>query len=332
MKPAPVPHLPIEPLFDDIVRRCSGRRIDEQLSSSPNFNNADYLFEQANVIAELKEIQSDLSADEDLKLKLGEIHHKHRGRLGEFSGKINIRIDLLPQDIQNEMLLVLQRRLETPIKKAAKQIKETKSFLTIRDAGGLLILVNDNSTFLTPQLAHFFLSRILSRYHSSINHIIYCSVNMLLKNKEEPEGGRFWWSSTIRGRSRIPQKLTEDLQNTWMQTIDEYIGAPPHEDRVIRLSGTQDGQFVHPHHDANIFVRPGRFYRDKRTKAICYCIEIKSGSASMLILESDQLPRGFRAEVEQKLIYATLDFYQEITEKDEIIKLQAIVRKLRKST
>ena len=198
MARVPRPYLPVEPLFDRIVELSGGKRVDSLLAQPPDWDNADYLFQESNVIAELKEIQKDLNADRELSQRLGEIHYKHRDRLGVLFGRQSIRIDQLPDDIRNEMIVPFQRRIEGPVKKAAKQIKETKAQLGLPDARGLLIVVNDASTFLSPDLAHFFFSRILSKHHSAIDHLVYCSVNMLLQTAEPRRSPRVGASGGIR--------------------------------------------------------------------------------------------------------------------------------------
>jgi hypothetical protein len=58
------PHdpLPVEETWHRFVRSIGGTVIADTLSGSPTFNNADYLFADAQVVAELKEVQTEFLA------------------------------------------------------------------------------------------------------------------------------------------------------------------------------------------------------------------------------------------------------------------------------
>ena len=279
--PVPRPYLPVEPLFDRIVETSGGKRVDALLDKPPDWENADYIFADENVVAELKEIQKDINADRELSQRLGAIHHKHRTRLGVLIGRRSIRIDQLPEDIRDEMIVPFQRRIEGPVKKAAKQIKETKKRLGVPDACGLLILVNDASTFLTPDLAHFFLSRILSSQHRAIDHVVYCSVNMLLESDEVPEGGCFWWDSVVPGRHHLPEGFTKRLCENWKRASDEAVGVPGYTKKLASDgSEPRKMRFVTLRHGGEgspFFVRPKKFYEDPKLGFKYYCDEVSSG-------------------------------------------------------
>lgn len=222
MNAVPRPYLPVEQLFDSVVAMSGGERVDELLEEPPDWDNADYIFQEDGVVVELKEIQKDLNADRELSQRIGDLHYKHRDRLGIMFGRHAVRIDQLPDDIRDEMIVPFQRRFERPVKKAAKQVKETKARLSPKSCG-LFVLVNDASTFLTPEVARFFFSRILSnpKQHSAIDHVIYCSVNMLLQTEEVPEGACFWWDSPVSGRRQLPSGFVERLCANWKRASDE---------------------------------------------------------------------------------------------------------------
>lgn len=335
MEPAPRPCLLVEPIFDRVVSLSGGQRIDATLDESPSWENADYVFREANVIAELKELQTDVNADRDLSERIGEIHYKHRERLGVLHGRQSVRIDLLPDDIRNEMIVPFQRRIEGPIKKAAKQIKETRAQLAMPDACGLLIIVNDASTFLNPQLAHFFFSRILSKNHRSIDHLVYCSVNMLLHTDDAPEGGCFWWDSPIPGRRSPPAGFLERLCVNWKRAIDEAVGVPGYDKHLApEPPESLSMKFLplpHGGRDSNFFVRPGRFYKDSALGFRYYCEGVSGGTARMLLVESYQQGKLLQAEFDQKLIYATRETYHEIVDDKEITRLKVMLKRMRRS-
>ena len=74
MSALPLPHLPVEPIFDEAVARSGGRRVDSIIPQNPTFENADYYFETDSVITKLKEISYDANRDEELRDKIGSLY------------------------------------------------------------------------------------------------------------------------------------------------------------------------------------------------------------------------------------------------------------------
>jgi hypothetical protein len=334
MDPAPRPYLPVEPLFDRIIEGAGGVRVDALLGKVPDWENADYVFQETKVVVELKEIQTDINADRELSERIGAIHYKHRARLGVLFGRQSIRIDKLPDDIRNEMVVPFQRRIEGPIKKAARQLKETKAKLGLSEGCGILVVVNDASTFLTPDVAHFFFSRILAGQHSAIDLVVYCSVNMLLHSEGVPEGGCFWWAMPVPGRRTPPDGFVEKLCANWKREIDEAVGVAGGEKHFspdLSDSGaTRFAALPNGGADSPFFVRPKRFYNDPVLGFRYYCDHVVNGTARMFLVESYQGGQLVQAEFDQKLIYATRDAYREIEDRGEIERLQAMLKRLRK--
>lgn len=58
------PHEPlaVEATWDEFVQSVGGQRISELLPKSPNFDNADYLFEPEGIVAELKEVKTEFGS------------------------------------------------------------------------------------------------------------------------------------------------------------------------------------------------------------------------------------------------------------------------------
>ncbi len=160
---APIPYLPVESAFDEITHLAGGCRVDSLFDGKTGWENADYFFERIAFVAELKEITYEASTDKVLRERLSKIYRQHADRddMPIVFSTAPIRIDFLPEDCRREMILPFKRKLEGCVKKAACQIKETKVRLKVNGAKGLLILVNEASTFLRPDLTFYFLYHIL---------------------------------------------------------------------------------------------------------------------------------------------------------------------------
>lgn len=331
---APLPRLPVETVFDRIVEKVGGCRVDTLFASDGNAPlNADYYFRDAGVVAELKEIVADLHEDTALRERLGNILHRYVGQKGVplLAGTQRLRIDLLPDDCRHEMMLPLRRKLEGPVKKAARQIKQTKLELNEPNARGLLVLVNEGSTFLRPDIAFYFLHQMLKGQHSSIDQVVYCSINMLVTTPSVQEGARFWATSRVEGRQEIPLSFMHQLYKSFRCVIDKQTGVAG-VPIIVDSGEVNRSAFVklNSSENLNYFVRAKQFYRNPTSGFSYYCEDIVEGSAIMYLVESWQQGKFVQALFEQKLIHATRHQYQVITDKKEITRLRRMLRELRR--
>ena len=113
------------------------------------------------------------------------------------------RSGLLLMDAQLELLRPLKRRLQSPVKKAAKQLKETKRAFKRENDFGLLILVNEGSALFRPSWVFYFLHHLFRGGYTSIDQILYCSVNVPASVPGIPDGARIWLPATVEGRRKI---------------------------------------------------------------------------------------------------------------------------------
>lgn len=328
------PHLSVERVFDQIVAASGGRRIDAMLGKRIEWENADYHFDSPLVIAELKELHNDHNGDRGLVEQVSTIYAKYvaRGMVPPLPRTQTIRIDLLPEPCRMEMITPFKRKLEAPVKKAARQIKETKRRLSMESALGLLILVNEGSTFLTPEITAFFLHHILKGQYSGINHIIYCSVNMALEGPNIPGGGGLLWSSMeIEGRAPVPEELCRTLYERWISVIDRETGIRADVLPIVPLVAGDKYSFTRASEgpESPAFVQPGKFYSSPTAERKYACIAIEGATARMMLLESYLNGTLVQAEFNQKLIHATAGAYRLITDANEIKRLKAILKRLR---
>jgi hypothetical protein len=331
---APIPHIPVEPAFDRIVEMVGGCRVDSLFPPGIDWDDADYYFSNAGVVAELKEIVVDLNEDANLPRRLGDVLHRHAGRkdVPIIFGSRKVQIDTLPDDCRHELMDLFKRKLEGCVKKAAKQIKETKTHMNMPDARGLLILVNEASTFLRPDIAFYLLHHILNGQNSSIDGVVYCSINMLIDAPEERNSARFWSNVMVQNRRDIPASFMSRLSNAFFHVIDAQTGVP--SEKIFAdpdLLGTLTFKKRKHADNPNYFVQVKRFYRSlKNLGFFYYCEAISEGTATMYLVESWQNGQLVQAVFDQKLIHATCDQYELIQDKNEIARLSIMLRKLRR--
>ncbi len=221
------PYLDVEPFFDEIVDRAGGYRVDSLIPWNRNFENADYYFEREGVFAELKILQHDPDEDDRLRKRLVSLYQEHAkaGRVPPISSTQKFaRSELLPLEARWQLLQPLKRRLQTPVKTAAKQLKETKkAFNRINDIG-LLILVNEGSALFRPSHVFYFLHHLFRGGYTSIDQIIYCSVNVAATVPGIPDGARIWLSATVQGRRSASDTFLKLLQSCWGSVLEQKLG------------------------------------------------------------------------------------------------------------
>jgi hypothetical protein len=331
-KIAPDPHLDAEEIFDRVVDRAGGVRVDKYINEPIGWENADYYFERDAIVAELKEIVSDPAEDQQLTERISTIYNRYadRGEVPVVYGSVPIEVSRLPLTCQREMLLPFKRRLEKHVKKAARQIKETKARLQKPDLGGLLVLVNEASTFFRPDIALYFLFHILKGQYSSIDHVVYCSINMLLVVPEEPSGARFWVDSPLAGRRDIPIEFTRRLGQTFLEVIDSEIGVPS---VIISRKHLEPFPVIERRHarEPDYFVQPKHFYRSPLLGYSYFCDSVDGGTATMYLVESSQNGKLVQAQFCQKLIYANRTQYERITDQSEICRLRKMLKRLKRT-
>jgi hypothetical protein len=221
------PYLDVEPFFDEVIARAGGYRVDTLIPRHRTFDNADYYFESEGVFAELKVLESDPQEDKRLSAHLGKLYKEYAdaGRVPPLSRTQRFaRSELLPIEAQWRLLQPLKRRLQVPVKKAAKQLKETKeAFKRINDVG-LLILVNEGSALFQPTWVFYFLHHLFRGGYSGIDHVVYCSVNVPASVPDIPDGARVWLSAAVEGRKSIPDRFVQLLSSCWRAALEQKLG------------------------------------------------------------------------------------------------------------
>lgn len=72
--------LNIENEFDKFVSDVDGQRVDDIIGKSPNFLNADYIFSEDKIVAELKCLQDNKLNDKKLNKKITKLYEKWRAQ------------------------------------------------------------------------------------------------------------------------------------------------------------------------------------------------------------------------------------------------------------
>jgi hypothetical protein len=141
----------IEDFFNEYVEYFGGEVISKRKDNLTDRANADYLFRNRNVIAELKCFQKDLFNDEEDIPRLVNFFKKWEEKgLVEQSDilKIIFGTKQISEECYLDLLNACRNTIDTAIKKANRQIRESKKTFSLPDAKGLVLLCNDGNYFL----------------------------------------------------------------------------------------------------------------------------------------------------------------------------------------
>jgi hypothetical protein len=222
----------VEKEFAKCVRDIGGIVLEDQLKN-PSFSNADYWFPKYRVVSELKRLSEDLSEKEDFKQDISELYQTWvREKLVPLAPSKVFRINTknIPDVCTYQFLELIKKRIESStIKKANRQIKETKDFLNAKDAKGLLLLLNDGNLAMKPDLMMHLLRRILNKQCTSISSVIYFSVNPTASAPGVNKPVLFWIDALLPGREAVDTDLRETLKNSWFDHHSKLVPGPFHE-------------------------------------------------------------------------------------------------------
>ncbi len=147
--------------WNDFVTLIGGELV-APLISQEHVKNADYLFREWGLVVELKMLEEDLT--------------DHPGFCSKISDAIddNINAENSPNAQTHRIDKVIERKLDDIIKKANRQIKETKINLHFNSYKGVIILINAGFMALPLNRASDIVRRLIGgRHYSSVNGVIY---------------------------------------------------------------------------------------------------------------------------------------------------------------
>lgn len=223
-KDAPDVVLDVEKSWNEFVESINGKRVDSYLSKSPVFNNADYIFLGDQVIIELKEIKTEFSRQpafyEKLTLLVEQLAKEDE----------NWRPSLLGGDgaypawFIDEFVRIFRPPMSRILKKANKQIKETKDHFDINNQKGTVIIVNDYFTSLDPKFVIKIIVDLLIHSYKSIDCMIYLTVNRYVRIEGDNEPKLIWVPIYSDRADENLHFFINDLGRKWYDYLETKIG------------------------------------------------------------------------------------------------------------
>lgn len=237
---APPDSVEVEPLMQKFVRFLGGLVVHDVIPEPRNFQNADFAFPDQGVIAELKEIETEFSTAPAFREGLKILFHnllqeqpEWRPAPVEGDGKV-------PLWFNTELVRLCRPPLSRILKKANRQLRETKVHFGVTSETGILFLVNDGFTSISPEFVQAQVSQLLLHSYSSISCCVYMTVNRYVEFPGDPEPKLLW---TAAYRDSAPDSLVafvDDLGRKWFDFLEVTLGPftsrseMPFSDDVLR--------------------------------------------------------------------------------------------------
>jgi hypothetical protein len=200
-----------EPHWNEFVQNVGGQLV-APLIKREGVKNADYMFHDAKVIAELKVLETEFAQTAGIRAKLESLANAHPG--------------VSPYDLslREELYRILRVPLTRIITKANRQIKETKQELQLTDWRGILICVNDNFRGFPPGLVTGMLGRILGgTCYRGVDALIY-QTNHYVELPDNPYACLLWAPMYSESASDDLVRFVNDLGREWRRYAEIVDG------------------------------------------------------------------------------------------------------------
>ncbi|EPB4366175.1 MULTISPECIES: hypothetical protein [Enterobacteriaceae] len=236
------PHspLPVEKTFHSFVRKYGGGVVSDILPGNPSFENADYSFKNNNIIGELKEIETEFLNQENAKIKFTEMMERLLNERPNWKPSLMGGENDYPDWFKIEFIRLARPSITRILKKANKQIKETKKYFHVPNANGVLFFVNDGFTGISPFLVQALACDALTHSYSSIDCFLYITLNRYVELDGSNEPQLIWAPSYSDRADNSFVEFIDDLGRNWFNFLEEKIGGftSRHEesDRSILLN------------------------------------------------------------------------------------------------
>lgn len=219
------PKIDVEKEFSEVVRSCAGLVLSDVLEGSPDFNNADYMFPQYKVVAELKCLTEDNFDSPQRNKKVDDLWRSWRnaGKVTEYSVHDAYWRDI-PKALQTQIYKILSRPIVKRIQKANRQIRETKSRLNLDDHRGLLLLVNDGKMSFSPAATIHAVQLALQGDFSQIREFVFFTVNLFSNMEGCPAPALYWFHFHMDEARPEVTALVDKLGQAWRKHHCSLLG------------------------------------------------------------------------------------------------------------
>jgi hypothetical protein len=216
--------LPVEETWNQFIVDTGGILVSSILNKSPEFMNADYLYKQEQVVLELKEIETEFTNTEAFNNKFTVLLERLLKENPNWKPYLLGGSGKVPQWFIIDFVRIARPNISRILKKANRQIRDTKNHFNITTPYGTLLFVNDGFTGIMPDLVFALICEILKNSYSSIDCFVYLTVNRYIEIKGSNVPRLVWWPVYSDRVDKFLSEFINELGRKWFEYLEIKIG------------------------------------------------------------------------------------------------------------
>lgn len=232
----PNPVLDVERELSIAVKLAGGRRVDELTGAKPGHRIADFLFDEYEVVAELKCLEKDQINDPSFIDKVSRLYaeqSKTDKSMPLVFGQVRMTTQGLSSDFQLKIAELYSTAVRRVVASANEQIAVTKERLPRPHHLGVLFLVNDGNSAMDPGHIVWTLGQVLKGgAFPNINHVIFFTINMsvdmpaefLPQWLDDQTDIHVWYSGGRKDVAEINSHFEARIRNSWFDHLKSIVG------------------------------------------------------------------------------------------------------------
>jgi len=218
----------IEATFDKAIYAMGGVRVTDRAGRAPSFANADYVFDDRRIIAELKCLEDDKVKDPRIVARASEIYRNaldNGGTSAVIYGQRRVTSDIFREPYRTQLHDLYRRPVENVVRKAHTQIAETKQRLGLDGYRGLFLIANQGHTALDPwNVVHLLTEIFIAGAYPEIHHIVFFTVDLKATVAGFPNGASLWLPFIRSGYEQMPASFEKRLRRAWLGQLEAVTG------------------------------------------------------------------------------------------------------------
>jgi hypothetical protein len=198
-----------------VLCEAGGHRVEELLPTDYHGKRADVVFTEEGVVAEVKTIGSDRTADPETAAALGKMFSENVAMGAPILFEpTTIGLHDLPQAVAEKALRIIGRRVQRETRDANRQIKATWAALGIRDPYGLFVLVTPSHGLDRDSIGWLISDALRGGTRRGINGVVIVETPISAA-MPSPSGPDSYLQSHSRGGRVLPPQLWERIGHAW---------------------------------------------------------------------------------------------------------------------
>lgn len=216
--------IPVEASWREFVRSVGGEVVEDLLPGRRNFENADFLFRAFPVVAELKEVETEFGKSSAVRAGFDALIRRVMDEDPNWRPLLFGGSGEFPEWFSVEFIRLFRPAISRILKKANRQIRETKAEFGITTNTGMIVFVNDGFTELEPHFVRAVACDLLVNSYSSVDCFLYMTVNRYVEVAGSDVPRLLWMPSYSERAPDSLVQFVDDLGRRWYDFLETKIG------------------------------------------------------------------------------------------------------------